>query len=589
MATRRSARVINRLKESEIIQAIRANSTADDAEADLQSEEEDANDIASDDESDADWEEGSDYSDYASEEINTNPETFIGRDQTKWSSEPIDGRRDPLNTSRYSRYRFNKVLLPPGKHLESVLDCFELIFDDKIIDIIVCHTNSEAKKHEKEWKDIDRVELKGYIGLLIAAGVERSSKRNYQEFFGRMRGLPIFKATMALKRFGSILRYIRFDDKNTRSIRRLQDKFAPIRDVFNLIVHNLKKYYSPSENLTVDEQLVPFRGRCSFKQYIPSKPDKYGMKIFWLCDAKTAYPLNANMYLGRERTGSARQTNIAQTVVSELCQPYYRTGRNITMDNFFTSHELALNLKSNGLTCVGTVRKNKTFIPREFLPNRQRPVGSNLFGFRQFGTLLSHVPKPNKAVLILSTLHFNNETDAKGKSIINLFYNSTKGGVDTLDQLCHAYTVQRKTNRWPHAIFFNMINVVAVAAFVIHRNVSGRTEQPVGSTRKRFLVNLTDQLVYHQIKRRSKIGLRSHNQLNIDLVLGKESSLQITKTGTKIQKSRKRCALCPPSKDRKVKQACLDCHCNVCNEHSVTIMKCRNCAKLPTLNESDSE
>ena len=46
----------------------------------------------------------------------------------------------------------------------------------------------------------------------------------------------------------------------------------------------------PGDNITVDEQLVPFRGRCSFIQYMPSKPDKYGIKIFWACDSETAYP-----------------------------------------------------------------------------------------------------------------------------------------------------------------------------------------------------------------------------------------------------------------------------------------------------------
>ena len=32
--------------------------------------------------------------------------------------------------------------------------------------------------------------------------------------------------------------------------------------------------------LTVHEQLVPFRASCSFIQYIPSKPVKYGLKLF---------------------------------------------------------------------------------------------------------------------------------------------------------------------------------------------------------------------------------------------------------------------------------------------------------------------
>lgn len=160
------------------------------------------------------------------------------------------------------------------------------------------YTNVEAKEHKADWRNLDQDEIMAYIGLLIVAGVDRSSKRNYNEFFIRLRGMPIFRATMSRDRFKSILRFIRFDDKDTRSIRRTHDKLAPIRDVFELINKNLRKHYAPGKNMTVDEQLIPFRGRCSFKQYLPSKPDKYGMKVFWLCDAETSYPLNGLPYLG---------------------------------------------------------------------------------------------------------------------------------------------------------------------------------------------------------------------------------------------------------------------------------------------------
>lgn len=40
--------------------------------------------------------------------------------------------------------------------------------------------------------------------------------------------------------------------------------------------YNKNKFYLPGENLTINEQLVPFRGRVGFKQYLPGKPDKYG-------------------------------------------------------------------------------------------------------------------------------------------------------------------------------------------------------------------------------------------------------------------------------------------------------------------------
>ena len=56
--------------------------------------------------------------------------------------------------------------------------------------------------------------------------------------------------------------------------------------------------FRPYENITVDEQLVPFCGRCSFRQNIKSKPAKYGLKLWLLCDSSTSYVLNAQIYTG---------------------------------------------------------------------------------------------------------------------------------------------------------------------------------------------------------------------------------------------------------------------------------------------------
>ena len=61
-------------------------------------------------------------------------------------------------------------------------------------------------------------------------------------------------------RFIALTRFMRFDNKKTRTARRTADKLAPIRDLFNEINTLLLRYYTPIEYLTVDEQLVPFKG-----------------------------------------------------------------------------------------------------------------------------------------------------------------------------------------------------------------------------------------------------------------------------------------------------------------------------------------
>ena len=64
--------------------------------------------------------------------------------------------------------------------------------------------------------------------------------------------------------------------------RRKKDKLATTRSTFETMNRSLRKDYTPGIYLKVSEQLIPFHGPCLFLIYIPSKPDKYGVKIFWL-------------------------------------------------------------------------------------------------------------------------------------------------------------------------------------------------------------------------------------------------------------------------------------------------------------------
>ena len=66
---------------------------------------------------------------------------------------------------------------------------------------------------------------------------------------------------MSLQRFKYILKFLRFDDRDQRD---KSDRLAPIRSILELFVKQLPRHFLPSENVTVDEQLVPFRGRCVF-------------------------------------------------------------------------------------------------------------------------------------------------------------------------------------------------------------------------------------------------------------------------------------------------------------------------------------
>jgi len=78
--------------------------------------------------------------------------------------------------------------------------------------------------------------------------------------------------------------------------------------------------------------------------------------------------------------------------------------------------------------------------------------------------------KKNEAVILLSTMHSNMAVsdDAKKKPEMILYYNKYKVGVDTMDQMLCKYTTHRRTNRWPLAYFYNIVDIACIAAFLIY-------------------------------------------------------------------------------------------------------------------------
>lgn len=112
--------------------------------------------------------------------------------------------------------------------------------------------------------------------------------------------------------------------------------------------------------------------------------------------------MNGLIYTGKSTT--SRDINQGERVVKDLIAPYRESGRNISMDNFFTTLPLAKHLLSWNLIIVRTLKKNKKHIPAEMQTSKDREEFTILFGFHEKVTICSYVPQKNKAVLLLSTM-----------------------------------------------------------------------------------------------------------------------------------------------------------------------------------------
>lgn len=520
------------------------------------------------------------------------PTRMYGANRYKWSGEaPQSSGRTP---------RRNIILHPPGnkgsaKEISSPLDAWSLFFDDDTLGRILFYTNAEIKLQREKYKsdrnnydsdasptqvrpsytrDATVTELKALIGLYYLSGVLKMNSVTVKELFDKDTGVPYFRATMSGSRFEFLTNCLRFDDKNTREERREADRLAPIRELFDDIVKKSTSFYTPSDCCTIDEQLLAFRGRCQFRMYIPNKPDKYGIKIILMCDSKTFYMLKAEVYLGKNST--PRTQPVADYYLQSLTSPIQGTNRNLTCDNWFTSIPSAATLLEKNITLVGTLRQNKKEIPTEMKDKSTFEKNSAKFAYSGSLTLLAYCPpkgSQKKIVTLLSTMHIlpdKNNTVTLPEMVD--FYNKTKGGVDTFDQLSHTYSVSRKTRRWPLCMFYGLLNTVGINSMVLLKFSLSANKENI-SNRRTFLKTLSLQLITPFLEERKNWPtLTSNIRQMINGILKTPDEPDRPAPGAMKQG---RCRFCPYSKDRKSKTFCNKCKMPICAEHQIKI--CTKC------------
>ena len=174
-------------------------------------------------------------------------------------------------------------------------------------------------------------------------------------------------------------------------------------------------------------------------------------------DVKTKYILSNFSYMGKDDSRPAGVT-LGEHVVLRLLEPYRKTGQNVTTDNFFTSVNLAKTLRQQGISIVGTVNRIQKEIPQEI-----KKINEDLYTTKVFKhdncSLTVYQAKTTKNVLLLSTMHstVDIDDDQKSKPETVNFYNSTKLGVDVVDQMARKYTVNAASRRWPVQFFLQHI------------------------------------------------------------------------------------------------------------------------------------
>ena len=96
-----------------------------------------------------------------------------------------------------------------------------------------------------------------------------------------------FSAIMSGRRFERLMKFFHFNDVEKQPNRTSHDcdKIYKLRPFLDLVVKAFQSVYIPSQELSVDESIIDYKGRLLWIQYIPLKNQAWVLAdaIKWLC------------------------------------------------------------------------------------------------------------------------------------------------------------------------------------------------------------------------------------------------------------------------------------------------------------------
>ena len=126
--------------------------------------------------------------------------------------------------------------------------------------------------------------MKGWVAVYLCMGI--INKPNILSYWNTdpILSTPFFCATMSRTRFLQILRYLHFVDNSLSPEPDSPNfnKLYKIQPLLDLIIPRFRAVYKPERQLAVDETLIKFKGKIHFRQFIPIKPGRFGIKAFTL-------------------------------------------------------------------------------------------------------------------------------------------------------------------------------------------------------------------------------------------------------------------------------------------------------------------
>ncbi|XP_061717571.1 piggyBac transposable element-derived protein 4-like [Cydia pomonella] len=459
----------------------------------------------------------------------------------------------------------------------TVKDVFDKLFPTHIVDFIVartneygralCATNRPTTRNSRRYryKDTDRKEIQEFLGLCLLMGhINVPKKRKLFTYSDPLYYHPIFGYIMSGRRFEQILRCLCVSELNAPG----KEKIVRFIDA---ITKNFRDCYKPTKELSLDESLLLFRGRLSFRQYIKSKKARYGIKFYELTTSD-GFVLNISMYAGNdEEVEKGKKT---EKIVMRLMDPYLLKGHHLYMDNYYNSSTLSQKLLDLETHTTGTLRSNRKDNPKEIT---QKKLKKNQHVWTRKNNVYVSKWVDKRPVLMITTCNHPKLIEVSNRFGVSSMkpeevsqYNQFMSGIDRADQMVAYYSSPRKTLRWYRKVFFHVLDLAVWNSFFIYRKYCKNNSKKYEFVTYREdlirqLINLTPNLKPEMLMKRNKYDNRLKERTEFVASVSTENTGNLSHWPEKIPvraNSKKtsnymKCRMCTKKKIRR--ETCLRC------------------------------
>ena len=292
---------------------------------------------------------------------------------------------------------------------------FDAMFTNDMWELMVTETNryhgqqvaAEPTKHKRKWTPVTRDQMEAFIGILIYMAIVKLPRMHMYWSTDKLVHQTSVSSVMTQTRFMQIWRYFHLADNSSALPRENPgfDNIYRVRQFLDVVLRNSQRLYRLDREVSIDETMVPHKGRLSFKQYIKNKPIRWGVKLWVLCEAKTGYVFNFQVYLGKEH-GQVEQ-HLARRVVKHLILPIENKFHHLFMDNFYCDPYLFLELERKQVLACGTVRANRKGFPKDIVLTSamERRMHRCDYMWRCHGNLVAMTWYDRRSVYLISTIH----------------------------------------------------------------------------------------------------------------------------------------------------------------------------------------